>query len=127
VRLERTVKRDLPGSVNSVHLLEMHLIRRHQADPGMVVILVLPIEEPAAEAPGILNVPEPLRKSGRLARRRCGKRHVVSATVEDAIARHNVPQGQLTLHADRCAPMKAKATAFLLADLLILDISTVGS
>jgi putative transposase len=36
---------------------------------------------------------------------------------EDAIAKHNVQRGQLTLHADRGAPMKAKATAFLLADL----------
>src|SRR5208282_5389770 len=40
----------------------MHLIRRHQANPGMVVILVVPIEEPAAEAPGVLDAPEPLRK-----------------------------------------------------------------
>jgi hypothetical protein len=59
---ERAVERDLPGRVNSVHLSEMHLIRRHQADPGMVVILVVPIEEPAAETPGVLNVLEPLRK-----------------------------------------------------------------
>jgi len=36
---------------------------------------------------------------------------------DDAIGKHNVPPGQLTLHADRGAPMKAKATAFLLADL----------
>jgi putative transposase len=36
---------------------------------------------------------------------------------EDAIAKHNVQRGQLTLHADRVAPMKAKATVFLLADL----------
>lgn len=36
---------------------------------------------------------------------------------EDAIVKHNVPRGQLTLHADPGAPMKAKATAFLLADL----------
>jgi putative transposase len=36
---------------------------------------------------------------------------------EDAIAKDNVPGGQLTLHADRGGPMKAKATAFLLADL----------
>jgi putative transposase len=35
----------------------------------------------------------------------------------DAIAKHDVPPGQLTLHADRGGPMKAKATAFLLADL----------
>jgi putative transposase len=36
---------------------------------------------------------------------------------DDAIAKHNVPRGQLTLHADRGGPMKAKATALLLADL----------
>jgi transposase InsO family protein len=34
---------------------------------------------------------------------------------DDAIEKHNVPPGQLTLHADRGGPMKA--TAFLLADL----------
>ena len=33
------------------------------------------------------------------------------------MAKHDVPAGQLTLHADNGAPMKAKATAFLLADL----------
>ena len=36
---------------------------------------------------------------------------------DDAIAKHKVPPGQLTLHADRGSPMKAKATALLLADL----------
>ena len=36
---------------------------------------------------------------------------------DDAIAKHDVPPGQLTLHADRGGPMKAKATALLLADL----------
>jgi putative transposase len=36
---------------------------------------------------------------------------------DDAIEKHNVPPGQLTSHADRGGPMKAKATAFLLADL----------
>ncbi|MEA2777733.1 MAG: putative transposase [Acetobacteraceae bacterium] len=35
----------------------------------------------------------------------------------DVITKHNVPPGQLTLHADRGSPMKATATAFLLADL----------
>jgi putative transposase len=35
----------------------------------------------------------------------------------DAIEKHAVPPGQLTLHADRGPAMKAKATAFLLADL----------
>jgi putative transposase len=36
---------------------------------------------------------------------------------DETIENHNVPPGQLTLHADRGGPMKAKATAFLLADL----------
>ena len=36
---------------------------------------------------------------------------------DDAVANHKVPFGQLTLHADRGGPMKAKATALLLADL----------
>ena len=36
---------------------------------------------------------------------------------DDAIEKHNVRPGQFTLHADRGAPMKAKATALLLADL----------
>src|SRR2546423_6443256 len=34
--------------------------------------------------------------------------------LDEAIAKHRVPCGQLTLHADRGAPMKAKATALLL-------------
>jgi transposase InsO family protein len=37
--------------------------------------------------------------------------------LDDAITKHQVPPGQLTLHADRGGPMKAKATALLLADL----------
>ena len=37
--------------------------------------------------------------------------------VRDAMEKHRVPPDQLTLHADRGAPMKAKATALLLADL----------
>ncbi len=36
---------------------------------------------------------------------------------EEAMQNHAVSPGQLTLHADRGGPMKAKATAFLLADL----------
>ena len=36
---------------------------------------------------------------------------------DDTIAKHQIAPGQLTLHADRGGPMKAKATAFLLADL----------
>jgi transposase InsO family protein len=36
---------------------------------------------------------------------------------EEAVSKHNVPPGQLSLHADRGGPMRAKSTAFLLADL----------
>jgi putative transposase len=36
---------------------------------------------------------------------------------DDTIKKHAVPPGQLTLHADRGGPMKAKATALMLADL----------
>ena len=36
---------------------------------------------------------------------------------DDAIVKHQLPPGQLTLHAGRGGPMKAKATAQLLADL----------
>ena len=39
------------------------------------------------------------------------------ALFEETIAKHLVPPGQLTLHADRGAAMKAKATALMLADL----------
>ena len=39
------------------------------------------------------------------------------ALFDDAILKYQVPPGQLTLHADRGGPMKAKATAQLLADL----------
>jgi putative transposase len=37
--------------------------------------------------------------------------------LQDAVAKHQVAPGQLTLHADRGGPMKAKVTAVLLADL----------
>ena len=38
-------------------------------------------------------------------------------SIQDAMAKHAVPPDQLTLHADRGGPMKAKATALMLADL----------
>jgi len=41
--------------------------------------------------------------------------------LDDTISKHGVPAGQLTLHADRGAPMKAKATAQLLADLGVIQ------
>src|ERR1039458_10348039 len=42
---------------------------------------------------------------------------VFTALFNDATAKHPAPPGQLTLHADRGGPMRAKATALLLADL----------
>jgi putative transposase len=39
------------------------------------------------------------------------------ALFDDTLAKHAVLPGQLTLHADRGGPMKAKATALMLADL----------
>jgi transposase InsO family protein len=36
---------------------------------------------------------------------------------DETLTKHDVIPGQLTLHADRGGPMKAKATAFLLSDL----------
>jgi len=38
----------------------------------------------------------------------------------DAMGKHGVPRDQLTLHADRGGPMKAKTTALMLADLGVL-------
>lgn len=37
--------------------------------------------------------------------------------IDETVRKHDIPSGQLTLHADRGGPMKAKATALLLADL----------
>ena len=40
-----------------------------------------------------------------------------NGSIQDAMAKHAVPPDQRTLHADRGTPMKAKATALMLADL----------
>jgi len=51
--------------------------------------------------------------------------HAESATLfkalfTDAMEKHGVPRDQLTLHADRGGPMKAKTTALMLTDLGVL-------
>ena len=38
----------------------MHLVRGHQADAGVMMVLVVPVEEAAAEAPGVLDAAEAL-------------------------------------------------------------------
>ena len=45
-----------------VGLAVVHLVGRHQADTGMVMVLIVPIEEAAAERLGVLNAAETLRK-----------------------------------------------------------------
>ncbi len=42
---------------------------------------------------------------------------LVKALFDDTITKHDIQPGQLTLHADRGGPMKAKATALLVGDL----------
>lgn len=46
--------------------------------------------------------------------------HHFKRLFQNAMTRHAVPRDQLTLHADRGAPMKAKATASMLIDLGVL-------
>ena len=55
---ERLVERDLAGGVNGIGLAVMHLVRSHEADPGMVMVPIVPVEELAAETPGILDAAE---------------------------------------------------------------------
>ena len=43
-----------------------------------------------------------------------------TALFEETVFKHSVPDGQLTLHSDRGAPMIAKSTAQLLADLGVI-------
>ena len=52
----------LTGGMDGVGLAVMHLVRGHQADAEVMVILVVPGEEAAAEAPGILDAAETFRE-----------------------------------------------------------------
>jgi len=49
--------------MHGVDLAVMHLVRGHQADPAMVMVLVVPVEEGAAEASGILDAAEAFGKA----------------------------------------------------------------
>jgi hypothetical protein len=64
VRLKGHVENFLAGCVDLVGLTVVDLVWRHQADASMVVILIIPIEEAAAEGLRILDAAEPLRKLG---------------------------------------------------------------
>ena len=50
----------LTGSVDGIDLAVVHLIGRHQADPDVVMVLVVPAKIVAGETPGILDAAEAL-------------------------------------------------------------------
>jgi len=50
----------LAGGVDGIGLAVMHLVRGHESDAGVVVVLVIPIEESSAEALGVLDAAEAL-------------------------------------------------------------------
>jgi hypothetical protein len=68
IGLEGAIEGFLAGCEDFVGLAVVDLIRRHQADPGVVMILVIPIEEGAAERLCVLDTAEPLRKLGLASR-----------------------------------------------------------
>ena len=53
----------LACGVDGIYLAIVDLVWGHEADAGVVVVLVIPGEELAAEGLGILDATEPLRKS----------------------------------------------------------------
>jgi hypothetical protein len=55
VSAEGAVECDLTGGVDVVGLTVVHLVGRHQADAGMVMVLIVPVEEAAAEYFGVLK------------------------------------------------------------------------
>jgi hypothetical protein len=57
---ERGGKSGLACGVNGIGLAVMHLVRGHQADPGVVVVPVVPVKERATEAAGVLDAAEAL-------------------------------------------------------------------
>ena len=61
---ERTVERVLAGRMDGISLTEVHLVGCHQPDAAVVVILVVPIEEAAAEGSGVFDATEGLWEPG---------------------------------------------------------------
>ena len=62
VSAEGAIKRGLTGGMDSVDLAVVHLVGRRQADAGMVMVLIVPLEEAATERLGVLDAAEALRK-----------------------------------------------------------------
>ena len=61
---KRLIECQLAGSVNGVDLAVMHLIRGHQTDPGMVMVLVVPVEKPRQKLLASSMQPNRLGKRG---------------------------------------------------------------
>lgn len=64
ISVEGLVEDFLTGGMYFVCLPIMDLIRRHEADAEMMVVLVIPIEEGAAEGFGVLDAAEPFGELG---------------------------------------------------------------
>src|SRR5450432_1138929 len=57
---ERLIEDDLACCVNGIGLAVMHLVRCHQTNSGMMVVLVVPVKEASAEDLSILDTAESL-------------------------------------------------------------------
>jgi hypothetical protein len=68
IGLEGAVEGFLAGCVDLAGLTVVDLVRRHQTDASMVMILIIPIEEAAAERLRVLDAAEPPRKPGLASR-----------------------------------------------------------
>ena len=68
IRSEGAVEGFLAGCIDFIGLTVMDLIWRHQADAGMVMILIIPVEKTAAERLRVLDAAEPLRRLGLASR-----------------------------------------------------------
>ena len=62
---ECTIECVLTSGVDGVGLTVMHLVRGHQADPDVMMVPVVPVEEASAKALGVLDAAKALGE-GRL-------------------------------------------------------------
>ena len=62
VGLEGVIEDFLAGVIDLFGLAEMDLIRRHQADAGVVMVTIVPVEEVADEGLCVLDAAEALWK-----------------------------------------------------------------
>ena len=69
VLAERAIECVLACGMNCIGLAVVHLVWSDQADPGVMMILIVPVEEAAAEAFGVLNAAEAFGEAGRVLQR----------------------------------------------------------